>query len=280
MATISLVLVLTLGLVLVSMARITRDKCEPDCTGKQPGDMVADPMNCRQFYFCLDGGSYTETPFPCNPGTIFSEEKCVPGDDCVPLCNKRSLCQFECIDVEISKKADQYDCTVYSDCASGRSFKCPSESPFFDGHSCQTDEQRCCSCSPFCRKSDAGHFVIDMVDCKKRYYCTEIGIPQYASTCSSGNVDILSDSCSETTPCVTLCTNVVGPNGCIDIFTCEESGYFAKCRGKCGPEYYHCTNKDIGNIVSSSKCTDGNVFHPETHLCVDPSKCPFQDASE
>lgn len=261
---------------------VPRENCTPNCDGKNSGVMVADPLNCHQFYFCLGDNEYSETPYSCPTGMMFEEDTCVQDEGCDPECGKRELCHYECVDVKISKIADPYDCTIYSRCLTGGGFiKCPAEKPFFDGHACQTDEGRCCSCNPYCWLHDIylGHSVIDKIDCKKHYLCEAIGIPEYASTCSTGNTDILSGICSDTAPCVTLCVNVVGPDGCIDIYTCKEEGYFAKCKGRCEPEYYHCADKDIGNIIGSQACQAGTVFHPGTHLCVSPSECPHRQLS-
>nr|XP_053655919.1 uncharacterized protein LOC128704800 [Cherax quadricarinatus] len=179
--------------------------CKPDCTGKQPGDKVPDPTNCRQFYFCDGSNEPSSVPFSCEDGYVFNdtEGECVVGNTCS---NKGcSSCFYSCDDaVDIASVADHYDCSIYYECPGNVEQQCAS-GKYFDGSSCQSDKTKCCNCKPYCTENDLYTLVIDPKDCKRYYYCDVVGIPEYSQQCEEGNFDIMNKVCSDTTPCITFC---------------------------------------------------------------------------
>lgn len=256
-------------------------ECFANCNGLPDATLIPDPLDCRQYYIC--SAEEELGPFSCDPDQIFSEadQKCVTGADCQNICD--SACVFECSvgpKVIFDRIPTRADCSSYYECSTdgtlGEKIQCPSHKPFFDGFTCQTEESECCSCKPYCSAEDLGKFVIDPTDCTNRYLCLELGVPTISETCASGNVDVMTVECSDVAPCIVLCTNVVEPDGCIEKFTCEERGYFAKCPQRCSEEFYFCDDDDIGKVVEAHPClTEDQVFHPDTKRCVDPSECPY-----
>ncbi|XP_071542477.1 peritrophin-44-like [Panulirus ornatus] len=288
MVSTTLILAMALFLILAGAevgqaSKIPRNTCTcPPTKVLQDVCMVPDPQDCQQFYYCV-GGTQSPDPLHCPDGEMFDEVAghCVEGS----CSDSGSSCLYECsATTGFSKVADRYDCTVYSECTSGVQtsdlIPCPAGLPFFDGVKCQEKESKCCSCKPYCSSRDHMRSVIDMKDCKTHYFCAEDNvIPQHPGHCPSGNFDILSGKCSETAPCVTLCHNVVEADGCIDIFTCKKSGYFAKCKERCDSRYYHCTNADVGTVITPDECQPDQFFHPDTLTCQTCSKCPFDESS-
>nr|XP_045619744.1 uncharacterized protein LOC123771303 [Procambarus clarkii] len=181
---------------------------KPDCRSTLDGGKVADPTNCRQFYFCVSGEP-TEEPFVCEEGMIFNStvEDCVPGDTCVTQC---SPCSYECPDVPEPPTyiADRYNCSIYHECVSEATHFCEANKPYFDGSSCQANKANCCSCKPYCSDSDLFSYVIDPTDCKRYYFCDTIGVPQYSLECQFGNFDITTNKCSDSAPCILFCPNM------------------------------------------------------------------------
>ncbi|XP_045619745.1 peritrophin-48 [Procambarus clarkii] len=279
---LTLPVVLVLCLVSPELVHTSKTESCPaaDCSGVADGHMVPDPTNCRQFYFCV-GEEPTAEAFPCDDGMVFdsAESKCVVGDTCSNIC---STCSYECPDSPEPPPyfSDRYDCKIYYDCGSKGQHSCPNDNQFFDGSHCQSDESKCCSCKPYCSESDLYGGVIDPTNCKRYFFCSEIGIPEYSTECVSGNFDLISGTCSDTAPCLTYCTNVVGPDGCIDRYTCEVLGNHAKCPQRCDPHYYHCSSSNMGQVVTASSCSSGQYYHPDTGLCVTGANCPYPDPGE
>ncbi|KAK8379866.1 hypothetical protein O3P69_019695 [Scylla paramamosain] len=142
---------------------------------------------------------------------------------------------------------------------------------------CQTEEKFCCHCNPYCYKGDRGKKVLDPTDCTKYYVCIEENvIPDLSGHCSNGKFDPFLHECSSSAPCLTLCTNVVKPDGCIDMFTCKKVGNFPACVDRCTPQYYKCGPGDIGSVVGSQSCSGDTVFDPLLGYCVYPSLCSIQ----
>lgn len=118
---------------------------------------------------------------------------------------------------------------------------------------------------------------MDPIDCTKFYYCIgENEIPTYQGHCTTGTFDLFTQECSTTAPCVTYCTNVVSPDGCIDVFTCEEVGYFPACIDKCGSKFYLCRPENIGLVVEAESCSGDLVFDPNLSSCVEASSCSVE----
>ncbi|XP_063853381.1 peritrophin-44-like [Scylla paramamosain] len=255
------------------------DKCDPDCSFANDGDNVENPKNCHQFYVCFDKEAIG--PIDCPDGKYFNKNTsdCVTNgpEECTPVCGGPSgSCAYECGGDPYV--ADRYDCSIYHDCASGTVMHCDQETPFFNGETCQTEEKYCCHCNPYCYKGDIGKKVLDPTDCTKYYVCIEENvIPDLSGHCSNGKFDPFLHECSSSAPCLTLCTNVVKPDGCIDMFTCKKVGNFPACVDRCTPQYYKCGPGDIGSVVGSQSCSGDTVFDPLLGYCVYPSLCSIQE---
>lgn len=265
-----------------------QDSCDPpDCsTATKPDQKLEDPLDCHNYYVCLGTeGSYTVIgPVDCPDDYYFDTKdedcKALNGSwDCEPRCSggNSGECSFNCGIGSNEFKVDRYDCSSYYACTDEKVvIPCPPETPFFNGEVCQTDESACCHCRPYCTADDASNDkVMDPLDCTRYYYCTAPDtVPEYPGTCPAGDhFDIFDQECSSTAPCLTLCTNVINQDGCIDVFTCEEVGYFASCPKGCGPTYYRCYDDDIGNIIEAETCPEGKVFDPNKTTCVAESEC-------
>ncbi|XP_063853387.1 peritrophin-44-like isoform X1 [Scylla paramamosain] len=257
-------------------------ECDPDCSSPGKDGKVENPRDCHQFYICV--GGEPNGPLDCPDGTYFdtNSSDCVPNgsEECKPTCGggggAGGDCTYKCDD-STAYRADRYDCSTYYTCPNDGVMHCGQETPFFDGETCQTEEKKCCHCNPYCYTGDENKKVLDPTDCTKYYFCLEANkVPEYSGRCSSGNFDPFSQECSLTVPCLTLCTNVVKPDGCIDVFTCREVGYFPRCVDKCTQEYYHCSAGDIGSVVAADTCPGENVFDPNESSCVKPSQCSIK----
>lgn len=242
---------------------------------------MPNPVDCHQFYYCINSQP-SANPFQCPDGEIFDEdfEDCVVGYSCVNTC--KNPCNYECIGPDIPAMiSDRFDCGIYYECLSvdtpGMPRLCPDEKPFFDGLTCQEEESECCSCLAYCSVDDLLSNVIDPTNCSRYYLCVGDSFPEYPATCLSGNFDLLSGKCSNTAPCLIMCLNVVDRDGCIEAFTCEERGYFAKCPQRCDAHYYHCRDADVNHVIGADSCYSGLYFHPDTRHCVKRSECPYPD---
>ncbi|XP_063853389.1 proprotein convertase subtilisin/kexin type 5-like isoform X3 [Scylla paramamosain] len=255
-------------------------RCKPDCSGPaDEGLKVENPNDCHQYYICINLEAIG--PLDCPDSEYFDAaiKACVTNgpEECTPTCGGAGgSCAYECGGDPYV--ADRYDCSTYHDCASGAVMHCGQQTPYFDGETCQTEEKFCCHCNPYCYRNDINTLVPDPTDCTKYYFCEAPNeIPTTSGHCSSGNFDLLSQECSLTVPCITFCTNVVKPDGCIDVFTCKEVGSFPACVDRCTPQYYHCSAGDIGSVVAANSCNGENVFDPKKNSCVKPSECSIKE---
>ncbi|KAG0727308.1 hypothetical protein GWK47_034924 [Chionoecetes opilio] len=208
------------------------DACITDCTACNDNEMVADPSDCRRYFMC-DGKDNTKYPLPfdCPDGEIFdaTQHKCDPDVTCSPC----PRCYYDCATSTTGFISSPTDCNEYSVCSGSNAeptMRCPAAMPHFDGHACQTDASRCCHCQPYCYPGQENTLIIDPIDCRKFHPCTAAGPPTGSGTCSAGqHFDESLHDCSHNAPCNTQCTNQVGTDGCIELFTCLEVGNFAKC---------------------------------------------------
>lgn len=252
--------------------------CE-GCTGLTT---IPDPLDCRRFYYCDGDQLLASSPFDCPDGQVFNSElhECQVDADwlnCKPACPASPPeCHYTCQSGD-PYIASLYDCNSYHICdadgTSGAVQSCPPEKPFFDGKVCQTDEGLCCHCHPYCFPGDEGRLVVDPVDCRKYHVCLAEGVPANSGTCNHGeHFDPISRKCSTEAPCRTMCRNVVGADGCIDLFTCTEEGSFAKCPSQCIEEYYKCSETSDAYIEATT-CNYDDIFDPVTGRCTDMSYC-------
>lgn len=277
---------------------MSRDACAPEtCT---PEAFVASQCDCSKYYYCLDGGKPTDTPLTCPPeAPYFNPDPNVlscGNDPSYCATQAPSSCPMTCPTVPLggAVTVDPTDCTKYYICdynappAPIGPIPCPSETPWFNGVECGSDQAACCAgssalCEPNCRDpEDIGKQIIDPLDCTKYYICLAIGTPSelYHNSCPSGqNVDITTGLCSTDASCITLCNSTnsggvtTGPGDCQDTMTCTVEGSFPKCTS-CQTQYFYClSDQDEAYVM---ECPGDLVFNtdPSYPYCVLPSDCP------
>ncbi|XP_047484363.1 peritrophin-44-like [Penaeus chinensis] len=267
--------------------------CAPDCTNKVPGDMVVDPKDCTQFYYCLANQMPNEYPIPCEEGHVFDTAtgSCVPGTECTNLCSSKE-CNYVCND-NLKVVSDPLDCGQYYLCSPSGAvgpLQCPDNRPFFNGEAC-INKYECCSdpCTPYCVA--AGSQIPDPKNCSMFYVCLEDGPPSedlHFSCPDGANFDVTVGFCFEGAQCQFLCldppstteattamttTQTTTPLQCLDSFVCTEVGSFQKFP-TCVPEYYACYAEGVCAVPE--KCKEGMVFNPvpEYPYCIVPEMCP------
>lgn len=189
-------------------------------------------------------------------------------------------CFYTCDGNSNGKIADPFDCSVYHKCTAtttGDPEKCSAPTPYFNGDGCGGDESLCCHCKPYCYTEDLGKLVEDPTDCRKYFLCLKAHeIPTIEGRCADGeHFGIHIRECSSSAPCVTLCRNVVGEDGCMDPFTCQETGFFPVCKTQCITDYYRCSVVS-DDYASPERCPNGLVFNPDTLMCVANDTCPYK----
>lgn len=178
----------------VGVTVVVGQACVPDCTDCTPGDLVADPTNCQNYYLCLADCQPSDVPFSCDAGFMFdnSTSECIEEDsvdlDC-GVCPPD--CRFACDpSVELSFFADYKLCNKYYLCNGEQvtPLTCPTETPYFDGDQCQDDQSLCCDwCSPYC--FDAFVEIADPTNCNNFYVCKQAGYypgPDDLFSCPTG----------------------------------------------------------------------------------------------
>ena len=185
--------------------------CKPDCTGKNPGDKVEDPKDCRNYYICMSSGP-TDHTLSCGAVNHFDPElgECASGTACFPSC-VLPPCHLTCTD-NIDLISDPFDCSMYYVCLAGgvvgESYRCPNDKPYFDGKFCVGNEDTCCSelCTPYCYS-----YVVQAPDpknCTKYYICEHEGQPDESHHFSCGKHEVFDVSvgrCVKGAQCKTLC---------------------------------------------------------------------------
>lgn len=188
---------------------VSGDECSLSCEGKEPGEWVADPYNCTQFYLCLEDGSPSDHPLPCDQGH-FEDGTCQGQSLCDPPCIT-GYCDIVC-KRPLHYIADRFDCSIYYLCSVSNDalgpYTCPEDKPFFNGQSCTADQDKCCKrdCMPYCNATNTQ--IIDPTDCHNYYICLELGPahPDYLFFCTNGwGFDIASGHCSQDAHCEVLC---------------------------------------------------------------------------
>ncbi|XP_063854008.1 uncharacterized protein LOC135096440 [Scylla paramamosain] len=279
-------LLLTAALLVASAGLVLgADSCTVSCEGKNPGDQVADPYNCTQFYVCLIDGP-SDIPLPCEIGEHFEDGKCFAGEECTPQCIPKD-CNIICKN-PMDFIADPLDCSQYYICDASNvplgPLPCDSSKPYFNGKSCTNDESQCCrqQCMAYCHS--AGIQIIDPTDCHRYYICVKEGPanPDYRQSCGSGQAfDIASGHCKQGAQCVVLCPDGAGGGGdtstpssseCVSSMVCSSRGNFPKCPF-CYREYFYCAGS--GQTGAPQTCPDNKVFEPSYHYCLEPNNCPL-----
>ena len=277
--------------------------CDPDCTGHSLGDLVENPKNCSEYYYCFGDGLVAPDPVPCDDGFHFDvpSASCIADgpDPCNATCSGGDggvNCQLTCVDgLDYVSSFD--DCGSYFECKPSGPvgpIQCPSNHPYFDGETCGNDEQTCCvsSCDAHCDAE--GSVVPDPKDCKKFYICRKEGeveeILHYPCP-NNWNFDIQLGECTSTASCTILCTDSGSSNssdstptisitttpsssGCITSFTCPNEGGFPACT-TCQPDYFTCAAANEQGVLA--KCPGEKVFNPVSpYICISPGNCPFE----
>lgn len=266
-------IVLTIILVLVVRCQSVLTNCKVNCA--TAGTLAADPFDCQNYYVCLGSGIYSDFPNSCPDGENFdnSHKTCTTSAvTCPASCLK---CTYDCTNAVVNKASDRYDCSVYYDCGGTPPLakECPS-GLYFDGHICQTDIERCCSCRPDCINVPTGEKKPDYRNCTNYYFCTKNEIPDetFHFHCLTGNFDEVRQDCVEGAKCETQCQEVPY---CDDSFICDSVGYFPRCYRMCDTYYYLCDINMIGQPGELKACLDGKVIDPDIVTCVDPEDCPY-----
>lgn len=269
---------------LAASSCVNTNPCVLSCEGCDIGEYVPDPADCSGYYRCMGTGEddVSDDAFDCGSGKVFdlTTHLCVAGDTCNACATDPLSCIYECpADGTVELIPSFADCNVYYLCSGGDiqyTVNCDDPNPYFDGEECQASASRCCYCHPYCDQDAAENtaHVSDPQDCRRYYTCFAVGTPVDFTECPDGEYyDTAADACSSKISCYTRCTNVVGEDGCIDPFTCQAAGYFAKCPGQCTADYYHCA-APTGEYQAAASCISGTVFHPSSHTCVSPDDCP------
>lgn len=256
-------------------AACTTDPCDSSCQDCGSNQWVADPENCLRYYICdgLGNHKYT-TPAECPIGETYdaTSHACSGTASCTDC----PRCFYDCQTSTTGKVSDQSDCNLYAECSGttpGSYVPCPQSTPYFDGYTCQAEVSRCCNCHPYCPPGDSS-LVADPIDCRRFHQCDGSGGIAFSSTCSSGQYfDAILHGCSPNVACYSQCENVVGADGCIDLYTCTEKGYFPKCPALCDEEYYYCSEIS-STYADPESCPVGYVFHPYDHVCIVTFNCP------
>ncbi|XP_069959548.1 uncharacterized protein [Cherax quadricarinatus] len=159
--------------------------CVPDCTGRAEGDMIKDPSNCLQYYFCSDpdGNGVLEHslyPSTCPEGYFFNAaesvrecEKIVPDTNyCKDLC---SPCALQCQEPGTMLPSPT-DCQLYKICLDNGflDVSCPPEYPNFNFETsdCTNDDTVCYNlCDPCEVYCVAEGKIPDPKNCNGYLYC-------------------------------------------------------------------------------------------------------------
>lgn len=253
------------------------DYCKVDCTGcSDVWSKIPDPSNCRRYYVCEREKLFSEMPFECPFGRVFHPDRkaCILGYFCNSPCKHIAQCHYSCQPgTQYYLTASSYDCSIYHVCDGVTTKpvatrKCDVHIPYFNGVLCQTNVTECCDCQPHCSADDLGKAVQDPLDCRRYFECMVIGRPVFPLTCDPGTHFVPeTGQCSPLAPCITVCPNKVGVDGCIEPFSCFYKGYFPKCVTHCSPYYYHCPYDD-GRYAKEFSCLPRYVFHQSLQGCV------------
>lgn len=200
-------------------------QCDPTfaCYNSSPGKKVIDPLNCRNYYICIEneqGDVYpSDESFECPSYYYFNGRSCSYGN-CKENCTKS--CLTKCEKYAYERIADNANCSLFYSCYPNQSLVghvCPLYRPYFDGIACSENEFSCCmfvnettpapTCNAYCESAFSE--TQDPYDCHKYYYCPSPG-PAHPSNlfyCDEGKYfDPISSSCEfeeESKPCVSLC---------------------------------------------------------------------------
>ena len=157
------------------------DVCTPTCEGRDKGDYVADPLNCTQYYICLNDCQLIDVPKSCEEGTYFDGSISPPADPCTgsgkckPLC-MNSACVTECVDGINFANDPKNPCQGVIYCASSDkpsiSF-CPSDKYFsYEKQTCTDNSYDCCDpCIPYCTKPFTQ--IQNPSNCREYYFCNK-----------------------------------------------------------------------------------------------------------
>ncbi|KAK3872853.1 hypothetical protein Pcinc_022108 [Petrolisthes cinctipes] len=277
---------------------VSRDACIPSAC-PTAGEAVGSLCDCSKYYICLDTLKPSDSPLTCPPEAPYFDPD-IPGycgnDDSECPSPATGSCPVMCADLASSVTTpaaivDPMDCSKYYICESDISdpigpVTCQSETPWFNGEKCDSDQAGCCAgssalCEPYCT-DDIVKEIIDPLNCTKYYICLAEGPPSelYHFPCPSGETfDMTEGACLAEASCITLCNSTdgggmtTGSGDCQDTMTCTVEGSFPKCT-TCQKQYFFCpTNQGEAYIM---ECSGDLVFNTDASYpyCVLPADCP------
>ncbi|ROT65560.1 peritrophin-44-like protein [Penaeus vannamei] len=202
-------------------------------------EVVSDPLNCGQYYFCLPSGE--EGPIYCpDDRPFFNGETCVNtyeccSDPCAPYCVAPG-----------SQIPDPKNCSMF--------YVCLEEGP--------PSEDLHFSCP------DGANFDVTVGFCFEGAQCQFLCIDP-PSTTESTTITTTTESTM-----ITTTIQATTPLQCPDSFVCAEVGSFQKFP-TCVIEYYACYAEGVCAVLE--KCKEGTVFNPvpEYPYCIVPEMCPY-----
>ncbi len=195
-----------------------QNSCEPSCPeGCSGGEKVPNPVNCRQYYECLEDCVPSDPVFDCPDGSKFDADtfECVEDDGTATItCGTCSpKCKFTCTEGYTGVIADREDCQIGYLCQFETPLQvtCSGDTLYFDGDNCQANETLCCDkCQVYCEAP----FIetLDPYDCTAYYYCTEEGwpLPEDRYQCDDGEMfvdghcKVTGDSADCYEPCASI----------------------------------------------------------------------------
>nr|XP_053632545.1 uncharacterized protein LOC128688646 [Cherax quadricarinatus] len=238
---------------------VQKDSCLPDCNGKDPLDMVSDPMNCTKYYVCTAKGIVNQDyHFTCPRGNVFNYRlgRCIPDAPCVTPCSTSIPAHVNPSATTTASKA------------------LPSTQPSPKYKATPTTD---CTNSIIC--TEIG-YVAKCHSCKQDYYkCTAVNTEGIVQTCPGElvfNPDPSYRYCILLADCPTVKpVTTTTPNDCITSLVCTAVGNFPRCKS-CQQEYFHCTTVGAAGIVR--QCAENLVFNTVSAFpyCVLPNDCPYQ----
>ena len=186
------------------------DSCEIQCSIEDSGAKVADPRNCRQFYFCLSDGNPSSSPISCGPNKIFNpvKKECISGMDCEASCPP-APCQVTCPGHFGMFINHPTNCHSYYACLpDGQNIPGSCGEQYFDVNlqRCTDDRYACCECRAMCHTPNSQ--VEDPSDCHNFYVCDSVLNLLGPTKCPENEVfDVSTGRCSNSARCFQPCNS-------------------------------------------------------------------------
>lgn len=262
----------------VFLVPVALGQCEPDCTGKNKGDVVSDPLNCNNYYICLSDGVASDASVPCpageefdtasgtlaapckTPGTTPCTATCTlpPPPDCHLTCDPSLVAEYI---------RDPLRCDTYYLCSYGAvvtQLTCKASTPYFDGKVCVADPGVCCAnpCTPYCYSGVVQ--APDPLDCTAYYICLAQGPADanYHYKCDANkHFDIPAGRCVEGAECDSLCSGD-GNSGDLIVTSTDPGNTDDPTETPTDPG----STDAPGGCVDQFSCTASGAF-PQCEVC-------------